>query len=58
MLNQELKIFLLAKEYKEIMLKVEALTEEENALFLEMLTEVSLDNDDEDDDTDTDMQDN
>ncbi|MBC7960402.1 MAG: hypothetical protein H7X94_11075 [Vallitaleaceae bacterium] len=37
MLNIELKVFLLAKEYKEIMAKVSSLTKEEQELFKTMI---------------------
>lgn len=43
MLNIELKVFLIAKEYKEIMAKVEALTQEEQELFKSMLDDDSFD---------------
>ncbi len=47
MLNIELKIFLIAKEYKEVMAKVESLTMEEQKLFKSMLADPSFDSEDD-----------
>lgn len=49
MLNTELKIFLLAREYKDLMAKIEELTVEENELFTNMLADDSFDSDSDSD---------